>query len=57
MSDRGEATVWDSQNRRHNGPLKERAAILKRGIIRGDWNDVVLVARLAHSLQDQRSPT
>jgi hypothetical protein len=48
MSNRGEATIWDAQNKRHNRPLKERAARLKRVIKRGDWNDVVLVARGRH---------
>jgi Domain of Unknown Function (DUF1080) len=48
MSNRGEATIWDAQNKRHNRPLKERAARLTRVIKRGDWNDVVLVARGRH---------
>jgi Domain of Unknown Function (DUF1080) len=48
MSNRGEATIWDSENKRHNRPLRERAARLKRIIKRGDWNDVVLVARGRH---------
>ena len=48
MSNRGEATIWDSANKRHNRPLKERAAHLKGVIKRGDWNDVVLVVRDRH---------
>jgi hypothetical protein len=48
MSNRGEATIWDGENKRHNRRLKERAARLKRVIKRGDWNDVVLVARGRH---------
>jgi hypothetical protein len=48
MSNRGEATVWDSANKRHNRPLKERASVLTRAIKRGDWNDVVLVVRGRH---------
>ena len=48
MSNRGEATIWDSANKRHNRPLKERAAHLKGVIKRGDWNDVVLVVRGRH---------
>ena len=48
MSNRGEATIWDTENKRHNRLLKERAARLKRVIKRGDWNDVVLVARGRH---------
>jgi hypothetical protein len=48
MSNRGEATVWDGANKRHNRPLKERASSLKRVIKRGDWNDVDLVVRGRH---------
>jgi hypothetical protein len=48
MSNRGEATIWDSENKRHNRPLKERALTLKRAIKRGDWNDVDLVVRGRH---------
>jgi hypothetical protein len=48
MSNRGEATVWDRANKRHNRPLKERASSLKRTIKRGDWNDVDLVVRGRH---------
>ena len=48
MSNRGEATIWDSANKRHNRPLKEHASSLKRVIKRGDWNDVDLVVRGRH---------
>jgi hypothetical protein len=48
MSNRGEATTWDSANKRHNRPLKERASVLTRAIKRGDWNDVVLLVRGRH---------
>jgi hypothetical protein len=48
MSNRGEATIWDSANKRHNRPLKERALVLTRAIKRGDWNDVVLLVRGRH---------
>ena len=48
MSNRGEATIWDSANKRHNRPLKERASVLTRAIKRGDWNDVVLLVRGRH---------
>src|SRR5262249_5877828 len=48
MSNRGEATIWDRANKRHNRPLKERAAHLKSVIKRGDWNDVVIVVRDRH---------
>jgi hypothetical protein len=43
-----EATIWDSANKRHNRPLKERALVLTRAIKRGDWNDVVLLVRGRH---------
>jgi hypothetical protein len=45
MSNRGEMTVWDSENKRHSQPLKESASDLKRAIRSDSWNDVVLVAR------------
>jgi hypothetical protein len=48
MSNRGEATIWDSASKRHNRPLKERASSLKRAIKRGDWNGVDLMVRGRH---------
>jgi hypothetical protein len=43
MSNRGEKTVWDADNKRHNTPLGESNADLKKVIhLTGDWNDVVL---------------
>jgi hypothetical protein len=44
MSNRGEKTVWDADNKRHNEKLPEDNAELKKFIKVGDWNDVVLVA-------------
>ncbi len=47
MSNRGEKTVWDKDNKRHNEKLPD-AADLKKYIKVGDWNDVVLVAKGNH---------
>jgi hypothetical protein len=48
MSTRGEKTVWDADNKRHNEKLSESNADLKKLIKVGDWNDVVLVAKGNH---------
>ena len=49
MSNRGEKTVWDAENKRHNEKLPEGDnAELKKFINVGDWNDVVLVANGNH---------
>jgi hypothetical protein len=48
MSNRGEKTVWDAENKRHNETLGEGNAGLKKYIKVGDWNDVVLVAKGNH---------
>ncbi|HJT77857.1 MAG TPA: DUF1080 domain-containing protein, partial [Gemmataceae bacterium] len=46
MSSRGEKTVWDAENKRHNEKLGE--GDLKQYIHVGEWNDVVLVAKGNH---------
>ena len=48
MSNRGEKTVWDAETKRHNSPLSETGDDLKKLIKKGDWNDVVLVAKGNH---------
>jgi hypothetical protein len=48
MSNRGEKTIWDSENRRHAEPLGEDGAGLLAFIAVGDWNDAILVARGDH---------
>jgi hypothetical protein len=48
MSNRGEKTSWDSENKRHNEKLAEDNAALKKLIKVGDWNDVILVAKGNH---------
>jgi hypothetical protein len=46
MSSRGDKTVWDADNKRHNEKLGD--GDLKKYINVGDWNDVVLVAKGNH---------
>lgn len=46
MSNRGDKTVWDADNKRTNTPLGKED--LKKVIKVGDWNDVVLVAKGNH---------
>jgi hypothetical protein len=48
ISNRGERTIWDSENNRHNEPLKESGASLRQAIVPGGWNDIVLIARGPH---------
>jgi hypothetical protein len=48
MSNRGEKTSWDAENKRHNEKMAEDNATLKKFIKVGDWNDVVLVAQGPH---------
>jgi len=48
MSNRGEKTMWDSENRRHVEPLGEDSSDLLAFIKVGDWNDAILVARGNH---------
>jgi hypothetical protein len=48
MSNRGEKTVWDADNKRHDEPLSKTNADLKKDIHVGDWNDVVLVVNGNH---------
>ena len=47
MSNRGEKTVWDTDNKRKNEKLPD-AAELKKFIKVGEWNEVVLVAKGNH---------
>jgi hypothetical protein len=47
MSNRGDKTVWDSDNKRHNEKLAD-GGDLKKFIHVGGWNDVVLVAKGNH---------
>jgi hypothetical protein len=48
MSNRGDKTVWNAENKRTNEKLKEDNAELKKHIKIGDWNDVILVAKGNH---------
>jgi hypothetical protein len=49
MSNRGEKTSWDAENKRHNNPLPESAADLKKLLHNtGDWNDIVLIVNGNH---------
>jgi hypothetical protein len=48
MSNRGEKTHWDADNKRHNEKLAQDGEDLKQYIKIGDWNDVVLTARGNH---------
>ena len=48
MSNRGDKTHWDAENKRHNEKLEEDNAALKKYVKVGDWNDVVLVAKGNH---------
>jgi hypothetical protein len=48
MSNRGEKTVWDTENKRSKETLGPGNAELKKAIKIGDWNDVVLVAKGNH---------
>jgi hypothetical protein len=48
MSNRGEKTTWDSDNKRTNEKMPAGNAELKKLINVGDWNDVVLVAKGNH---------
>lgn len=48
MSNRGDKTMWDGENKRHNEKLPEDNAALKKFLNIGDWNDVVLVAEGNH---------
>ena len=48
MSNRGEKTEWDQDNKRHNEKLPENNAELKKFINVGGWNDVVLIANGNH---------
>ena len=47
MSNRGEKTVWDTDNKRKNEKLPDAEA-LKKFIKVGEWNEVVLVAKGNH---------
>jgi hypothetical protein len=48
MSNRGEKTVWDAENKRKNEKLGKDNAELKKVIKVGDWNEIVLVAKGNH---------
>ncbi len=48
MSNRGEKTTWDADNKRHNDKLSESGDELKKLIKANDWNDVVLIAKGDH---------
>jgi hypothetical protein len=48
MSNRGERTTWDSENRRHVEPLGQGTADLLAFIKVGDWNDAILAASGNH---------
>ena len=48
LSDRGDKTTWDAENKRHIEPLNESNSDLKKLIKPGDWNDVVLIANRNH---------
>ena len=48
MSNRGEKTVWDADNKRKNEKLGDGGDALKKLLKIGDWNDVVLVAKGNH---------
>jgi hypothetical protein len=49
MSNRGEKTHWDAENKRHNDPLPESAADLKKLLHNtGDWNDIALIVNGNH---------
>ena len=50
MSNLGEKTVWDKDNKRHNSPLGESSADLKKVIHPHgeEWNDIVLVVKGNH---------
>ena len=48
MSNRGDKTTWDADNKHKNENLPAGNAELKKFIKVGDWNDVVLVAKGNH---------
>lgn len=48
MSSRGEKTVWDADNKRHNEKLETTGDALKKYIKVNDWNDCVVVAKGDH---------
>jgi hypothetical protein len=48
MSNRGEKTTWDADNKRHNDKLSESGDALKGFIKANDWNDVILTAQGNH---------
>jgi hypothetical protein len=48
MSNRGEKTVWDADNKRHNDKLPDSGDELKKYIKAGDWNECLVVAKGHH---------
>jgi hypothetical protein len=56
MSNRGDKTVWNADNKRQNETIGGGNAALKKFVKVGDWNDVVLVAkgnRITYSINGQ----
>jgi hypothetical protein len=56
MSNRGDKTVWNADNKRQNEKIGGGNAELKKFIKVGDWNEVVLVAkgnRITYSINGQ----
>ena len=48
MSNRGEKTTWDADNKRANEKLAESSDDIKKAIKAGDWNDVRLLVEDNH---------
>ncbi len=48
MSNRGEKTTWDADNKRTNTPLAKTSDELKKVIKKDDWNDCVVIAKGNH---------
>lgn len=48
MSNRGEKTTWDADNKRANEKLSETGDELKKVIKNGDWNECILIANGNH---------
>lgn len=49
MSNRGDKTHWDADNKRKNEPLAEDNKALKAFVKVGDWNDCILTAKGNHA--------
>jgi hypothetical protein len=48
LSNRGEKTIWDAENKKHVEPLDHGNTDLRSLIKIGEWNDVVLVVKGNH---------